>query len=504
VRSIANAKRLALPLPDGEDEPARAAFLRLLLRDVMMIGVSMGMTSEEPITHLTWFANLLEQANLRPEEHLLVMTLPGSYLDAFAGARRVPSRPLQLDGGAGTGGRMSAPGTRVFLLPVALYLTGLPNSTGQLHSVLQRAWDDYDLDLATAHPERHPFVRLAAAMSAASRHGTCRLFVKMPESWRALVPWLEQLMEESLGKGGKGVIVFHDQTLNPSAPSYFSDDVLRVEVTSEVLPDAGVTRRDRERHYTLSQPTLGNIEPVDSLSTLAASFLGWQLSMALYGFLHQIQFAGQPAVENYKSRARALRGLVDPLQIASQWQLALRDGALTLLAPAGSVLPERPADVSSLAHVFAQPLQAAVSAGDAASGAESGSVGYLDVTVNGEATTDLLSLLDAGVRAIGNRLLGVPAKLRQAPAAYHSTEQSEMDGPPYVVSLRLVARASEPCLVGAYSNTFLLAQAVSTWQAMTEVGRPCFLLIVDRALADAQEPLAIFLAEIEHSLQAWH
>jgi hypothetical protein len=510
VRSIATAKQLALPLPTGEDEPARAAFLRTLLRDVMMIGVSMGMTSEEPITHLTWFADLLEQAHLRPEEHLLIMTLPGSYLDAFASARCVPSRPLQLDGGAGTGGRMSAPGTRVFLLPAALYLTGLPDSSGHLHAVLRRAWDDYDLDLATAHPQRHPFVRLAATMSAASRRGTCRLLVSMPESWRALVPWLEQLMEESLGKGGKGVIVFDDQALNPFAPGYFSDDVLRVEVTSGVLPGvlpaAGVTTLERERRYTLTQRTLGSAEPVDRLSALAASLLGWQLSMALYGFLHQIHFAGQPAVENYKSRARALRGLVDPLQIASLWPPALRDGALTLLAPAGTVPPEHPADVSSLAFAFVRSLQEVVSARDAGagSGADAGTVGYLDVTVNGEFTTDLLSLLDERVRAIGNRLLGVPVKLRQAPAAYHSTEQSEMDGPPYVVSLRLVARASEPCLVGAYSNTFLLAQAISTWQAMTEVGRPCFLLILDRALIDAQKPLAAFLTQIEHNLHAGH
>ncbi len=49
-------------------------------------------------------------------------------------------------------------------------------------------------------------------------------------------------------------------------------------------------------------------------------------------------------------------------------------------------------------------------------------------------------MLDERTRTIGNTLLGVPIKLRQAPAAYHSTEQSEMDGPPYLVSLRLVAR----------------------------------------------------------------
>ncbi len=83
------------------------------------------------------------------------MTLPGSYLDIFAQEHHAPSRPLQLDGGSGTGGRMSAPATRVFLLPAALYLTGLSAEPGQLRAVLQSAWNEYDLDLATTPPERN-------------------------------------------------------------------------------------------------------------------------------------------------------------------------------------------------------------------------------------------------------------------------------------------------------------------------------------------------------------
>src|SRR6266550_5543151 len=155
VRKIATAKHLAFPTGEEAFNPT---FLRALLSDVMMVGVSMGMTSEEPITHLEWFTDLLNQAGLRPAEHLLVMTLPGSYLDRFANAQQAPSRSLQPDGGTGTGGRMSAPTTRVFLLPAALYLTtSFPDHPGQLHQVLQRAWDGYNLELATSHPAEHPF-----------------------------------------------------------------------------------------------------------------------------------------------------------------------------------------------------------------------------------------------------------------------------------------------------------------------------------------------------------
>jgi hypothetical protein len=485
VRKLVAAKNLALPTGEEASNPT---FLRTLLSDVMMIGVAMGMTSEEPITHLEWFTALLKQAGLRPAEHLLVMTLPDSYLDRFANAQQAPSRPLQPDRGTGTGGRMSAPATRVFLLPAALYLTAhFPAESGQLRSVLQRAWDDYNLELATSHPAEHPYVQLAAALSAKSLDGACRLLLKMPEGWQAFVSWLEQLMEESLGKGGKGVVVFDDQTLNHAAPDYQPGGLLRVRVVTEATPAA------EEQLFLLSQPSLAGKDPHDRLAALATSFLGWQLSMALYGYLQRITFAGQPAVENYKTRARALRTQHDPLQVASNWSPAVQEGILTLLAPQRAMSPNAqlhtdPQRGDSAAATFARALQ------------EAASTSYLDVTVNGEARTALLAVLDEHVHTIGNKLLGIPVKLRKAPADYHSTEQSEMDGPSSLVSLRLVARNSEASLLGSYTNTFLHAQAVSTWQAMMEAGRPCFLLVIDGSLDDATEPLATFFAHVEEDL----
>jgi hypothetical protein len=75
-----------------------------------------------------------------------------------------------------------------------------------------------------------------------------------------------------------------------------------------------------------------------------------------------------------------------------------------------------------------------------------------------------------------------------------------MDGPPSLISLRLVARNTEACLLGNYTNTFLHAQAVSTWQAMMESNRPCFLLVIDGSLNDAIEPLTIFFSQVEKHL----
>jgi hypothetical protein len=528
VREIARAKNLAVPTlaanqvsnaarADAQaagkekEESSNPTFLRALLADVMMVGVAMGMTSEEPITHLEWFTDLLKQAELRPAEHLLVMTLPGSYLDRFAHEQQAPSLPLQPDGGTGTSGRMSAPTTRVFLLPAALYLTThFPGQSGQLRSVLQHAWDDYNLELATSRPAEHPFVQLGAALSAASRDGACRLLLRMPEGWQAFVSWLEQLMEESLGKGGKGIVVFDDQTLNQAAPGYQQSGLLHVRVDTNVGTRFIASQAGEDQLFLLSQPSLASKEPHDRLAALAASFLGWQLSMALYGYLQRITFAGQPAVENYKARARALRAQHDPLQVALNWSPALQDGILTLLAPHGAIDQDAqwhidPQRGNSAASVFAKALQRAAATDDTHRYPRRDPIyrvplSYLDVTVNGEAQTSLLAVLDEHVHTIGNNLLGIPVKLRKTPADYHSTEQSEMDGPPSLVSLRVVARHSETSLLGSYTNTFLHAQAVSTWQAMMEAGRPCFLVVIDGFLDDAAEPLSTFFSQVEEYL----
>lgn len=452
VRSIAQSKHLAQPTSSPDK-----AFLHTLLEDVLMIGVSMGMTSEEPITHLEWFTGLLEQAKLHPAHHLLIMTLPDSYLDIFAKRYQVPTRPLQLDGGTGTGGRMSAPTTRVFLLPLALYLARISPMTGLLRRVLEQAWQQHDL--ATTQRAESPFVQLAAALSEASRGGTCRLLLKMPKEWYPMVQWIEQLMEESLGKGGKGVVVLHEQALQTQAPNYSSDGTLAVHVVTEHPEPVHAT------NFHLYQPYLANQEPIERLAALTTSFLGWQLTMALYGYLQDITFAGQPAVENYKARARILRNQHDPLQILSSWQAKVTHGPLTVFAPHDTH------ETLSPSALFGAALTKWMQ--------QKENLGYLDCTFNGVASLQIQSVLDKHIPTLGNTLLGVPVKIRQAPAAYHSTEQSEMDGPPYLISLRILVRTHETSICGTYTDTFLHAQAVSTWQAMVEQGRRCYLLLVD-------------------------
>jgi hypothetical protein len=343
-------------------------------------------------------------------------------------------------------------------------------------------------------------VRLAAALAEAGTDGACALRLVLPQELDALRWWTEQLMEESLGKDGKGVVVFADQTLESPADKAASSSRqlsgLRLRIVAGPPPDGAeptTTNTSADRSvvdqatgvFSLYQPLLAGDRPADQLAGLAATFLGLQLCMALYGYLHDIPFAGQPAVEQYKTRARELRDTADPVAIALAAATPQAQGRIRLLPPPGAASTHTmmsPAEMLAAA-LASRPI-------------------YLDLTINGEISERDSAALGAQLRQLGNTVLGIPVKLRRAPASYHSTEQSEMDGPRGLVSVRALAEQSDPSLLGTYDATFLRAQAVGTWMAMNEQSRACYLLLYDGTDDELGPELSRFLATVTQQVAA--
>jgi glucose-6-phosphate isomerase len=162
VARLAEAKDLA---PSGT---VLADHAHALLRDVVLVAVSLGVTSEEPVTHLAWFLGLLAAAGLPAARHAVVLTVPGSRLEDAAVREGLEARPVFLADRGGLPGRMSAPGTSVFLLPVALRSA---DDAERPRSVLAEAWSAHDLAGTLEDPERSPYVRLAGEIAARTPGG---------------------------------------------------------------------------------------------------------------------------------------------------------------------------------------------------------------------------------------------------------------------------------------------------------------------------------------------
>lgn len=460
---------------DSTDPAALNAILADLddLERATMIAVALGMTSEEPISHLEWFASALRARGLDPTTRQLVMALPGSYLERYAQEQSLASVSLQLDGGAGINGRMSAPGTRVFLLPTALWLAGQGAPPGALVQLMRVAWEAAALPISAGQTPASQWGNLAAALASAADAGVVRMSMETPAGWESLRDWAEQLMEESLGKGGQGVVVFAPEALPLGAPAS-----LRVRVTASGSEQAGL----RDGEFIIVEPLIGSRDAEARLAGLAALFLGLQWTMALYGYLWDIPFAGQPAVEAYKSRARALRDsktveIARPVSDGAR----LRVGQMALAEPEGGFLASATDDPPSALAIWLRGWR------------ETRPLAYLDLTINGEVDAAALAALEESLRRLAVGQLGMGYKLRRAPAAYHSTEQSEMDGPEGVVSLRALSQRHATVSLGDYSPRFLEAQAVATWQAMNAQGRLTLLSLYDGVMSEMVVALTALL-----------
>jgi hypothetical protein len=211
-------------------------------------------------------------------------------------------------------------------------------------------------------------------------------------------------------------------------------------------------------------------DPVSRLSTCARVFAGWNLTVAVLGYLQDITFAGQPAVESYKSYARRLRDAPGVLPYPG-------DGLDLERSPNGA---------------------AAVLASRIRSLAQAGRLGYFDLTVNCDAAGPLWDAANSAGREFGNQVLRRPVKIRCGPRDYHSTEQSETAGSPDLLSLRVLVTDPEPVVAGEYGARFLQAQALGTVLAMREAGRQVLLASVCRADGDAA--LAVLLRDTASQL----
>lgn len=463
--------------------------LHQVLRATVMVAVAMGMTSEEPIGHLHWFAGLLQEADLPASDHIRVLTVAGSALEACAQELGVPYRSVCFREEAPPPGRMSAPAYRPFLL--ALALAG--RRAGQpfrLPPVVRGAWA-----LHTPGPE-HRFVQLAEQLLDISHDGVVRMLLSLPEGWEALHPYVEQLLEQSLGKSGAGILVFpadalgdaadsgesagsapgdNEHAADPALPSSVCTlDLVRVTVLArEPLPcdinkpndtKPSDTNKPGEtynlREVRLYAPELAATQPQQRAVALIAHILGWQLLVAVYGARHNLPIATEPAVEAYKAYSKHLRA--EYVAGGSPW--GDTDPALPLLI-----------DTAGTRHT--ENL-----VGQLANQVRQSQLRYLDVTVNADLPAADRQRVWSACRQLAGRR-GVPVKLRRAPADYHVSEQAQMDGPAGVFSLRVVPREIAAARDGTYSGAFATAAAVATQRAMREAGRDCLLLVTPGAAA---------------------
>src|SRR5579871_3653291 len=222
--------------------------------------------------------------------HFVAVTDPGSALEGLAGSkgfRRV------FHGDPAIGGRYSVL-SNFGMVPAAAM--GL-----DVRDFLDRAAVMAHACSASAPPAANPGVELGLLIGAAATHGRDKLTLILSHGLADLGAWLEQLLAESTGKGGKGVIPIAGEPLG--RPEVYGRDrlfaYLRFDDVDDPVTD-GVVRALEEAGQPVVRIVLANRD------TLGQEFVRWEVATAIAGAVIGINPFDQPDVEAQKVKTRAL------------------------------------------------------------------------------------------------------------------------------------------------------------------------------------------------------
>jgi transaldolase/glucose-6-phosphate isomerase len=218
--------------------------------------------------------------------HLAAITDPGSHLAEEAGARgwrRVFENPSDI------GGRYSA--LSLFgMVPAAL-------AGGDGDAV----WRSGAAMLTACGPTQqgvdNPALALAAFVGGLARSGRDKLTLLTSTRLTAFGDWVEQLIAESTGKQGRGIVPIVREPV--AAPGMYGDDRAFVVLELEGDPVAGAQELADAGLPVLSLR-------IDDRTALGGEFVRWEAATALAGMLLGIDPFDQPNVAESKENTSAV------------------------------------------------------------------------------------------------------------------------------------------------------------------------------------------------------
>ena len=276
---------LDLAVLDSTDPAAVLAQARRLdpSRTLFIAATKSGGTVET-ISFLNYFYNLLCNAPGpgRPGDHFIAITDPGSGLEELA--RGLGFRHLFLND-PDIGGRYSA---LSFFGLVPARLAGI-----DIERLLDRAREAVDQCRST---EDNPGIFLGAAIACGALAGRDKLTLAASPAMAPLGTWIEQLLAESTGKEGKGILPVDGEAL--SGPEQYAGD--RLFVRLRLAGDSALDGR-LEALETSGNPVI--TLDIDDAFGIAGQFVIWEIATVVAGHLLGINPYDQPDVEAAKKLA---------------------------------------------------------------------------------------------------------------------------------------------------------------------------------------------------------
>ena len=442
---IARTLGVGLTILDTTDpQRIRATLGDRLERTVVVVSSKSGSTVETDSHRRAYWQAFLDSGLSEAEtgRRFVIVTDPGSPLEATA--REMGAFVLLAD--PEVGGRYSAL-TAFGLVPTALAGVDVAELLDQAEALAP----------SLVGETGNPALALGAALGAAATAGRDKL-VLVPDGTGivGLGDWAEQLIAESTGKGGVGILPVVVEA--PDAPDAVDPaaDVLAVTVGGS-LPPGAVPGSGVNPHLAVNGP-------------LGAHFLAWEYATAVAGLVIGVEPFDQPNVaESKENTGRLLRDGVPPespsfTDGAVEVYLPATDPAGTTGAPGSA--PGAPSDLAGVLRWLVDAI---------------GDRGYLAIMAYLDRVADAGA---AEVRPLLAATSGRPVTFGWGPRFLHSTGQYHKGGPQVGVFLQVTGAIGEDLAVPGRPYTFgqlIAAQAAGDRQALAGRGRTVLRLhLTDR------------------------
>jgi transaldolase/glucose-6-phosphate isomerase len=412
-------------LDSTHPDAVRAVRNEIAGQSVLFIVASKSGTTIEPLALLEYFYHLMAAAP-DPGSHFIAITDPGTPLEDLAsdrGFRRLFRAFPDL------GGRYSAL-SHFGLVPAALIGVNVVDYLG-------RAADMADRCKASGAGEANPGLVLGAVLAELALAGRDKITFITSASLKIFPQWLEQLVAESTGKQGRGIVPVEGEPRG--RPEAYGPDrfFIHMSLDGKTDPDVEVFLEALAvRGHPVARFELGGNRD------LAGEMFRWEMAVAAAGAALGIQPFNQPDVQKAKTLAREAMSEASGLPAGGAEIMSFKDPEETTSA-VGNILGQIvPGDYLGLhAYVPASP-----------------------------GTAEILQAIRACIRD----RYGIATTLGFGPRYLHSTGQLHKGGPNTGVFIQIVDEPDPDIEVPHRGFTFgqlISAQALGDYKALTEADR---------------------------------
>jgi glucose-6-phosphate isomerase len=429
--------------------------------DMLFIVASKSGTTAEPQAFMDYFyAKVKESKGEKAGENFVAITDEGSLLARQAQERGFRRTFINF---SDIGGRYSAL-SYFGLVPAALMGMDVAAFLSRARSMMQACGPKVS-------PRDNPGLVLGTALGELALKGRDKVTFVVPEVMASLGMWLEQLIAESTGKEGTGLLPVAGEKVGDPAV-YGNDRVFvcfRLAQEEEARQEKAVKALQEAGHMVVA------IQMEDRLD-LAQEFFRWEIATATAGAVLGINPFDQPNVQESKDNTNRLLKVVEERGQLPEERQSVSEGPVSLYVKEG----EAASTVTDTLRRFFKQAQP----GDY--------VALLAYLTEGPAVE--LSLDD--LRHILRDHLHLATTLGYGPRYLHSTGQLHKGGPKTGLFLELTATDQEELPVPGRPYTFGVlkqAQGLGDLESLRKHGRRVMRVHLHGDLPQALSKLRLYI-----------